>query len=81
MPKKTKDYPEQINILARSGTTVYLKAVSYFQGRGGHYADPARDFIQNGITRWRESLSPSERKRFESICETVKASEAIRHQD
>lgn len=81
MPKMTKDFPEQINILAPEGTMVDLKSISYYQGTKGHYADPARDLIREGITRWIESLTPTERKRFESIRETVRASEAIRRQD
>ena len=83
MPKKTKDYPEQINILAERGTTARLKAISYYQGTLGHYAHPARDLIRGGIERWIKSLTPTERKKFDSILETVTSTEEIRprHQD
>lgn len=78
MPKKTKDYPEQINILAERGTTAKLKAISYYQGTLGHYAHPARDLIKGGIDRWIKSLSVTERKKFDSILETVITTEGVR---
>ena len=80
MPKKTKDFPDQINILTGPGTLVDLKSISYYQGTKGHYADPARAFIAKAVAQWIESLTPVERKRFESIRATVRETEAIRNQ-
>lgn len=72
MPKKTQEFPEQINILAKRGTTEKLKAIAYYRGEAGRYAGPARDFITEGIRGWIESLPKRDRERFESILDTVK---------
>ena len=72
MPKRTTDFPEQINILAPEGVTNTLIAISYFRGEAGRYAGPARDFIQRGIDEFVQSLNERERRRFNEILENVK---------
>lgn len=72
MPKRTTDFPEQINILAPEGVTNMLIAISYFRGEAGRYAGPARDFIQRGIDEFMQSLNERERRRFNEILENVK---------
>lgn len=72
MPKRTTDFPEQINILAPEGVTNMLIAISYFRGEAGRYAAPARDFIQRGIDEFVQSLNERERRRFNEILENVK---------
>lgn len=72
MPKRTTDFPEQINILAPEGVTNMLIAISYFRGEAGRYAGPARDFIQRGIDEFLQGLNERERRRFNEILENVK---------
>lgn len=72
MPKKSTDFPEQINILCPEDTTIQLIAIAYYRGDGGRYAGPARDFIATGIREWIEALAPKERKRFDEILANVK---------
>lgn len=72
MPKRTTDFPEQINILAPEGVTDMLVAISYFRGEAGRYAGPARDFIQRGVDEFLQSLNERERRRFNEILENVK---------
>lgn len=72
MPKRTTDFPEQINILAPEGVTNMLIAISYFRGEAGRYAGPARDFIQRGVDEFMQSLNERERRRFNEILENVK---------
>lgn len=78
MPKKTTDYPEQINFLAREGTLEKLIAIAYFRGEAGIYAGPTRDFVQAGIRQWTESLTTNDRKRFESILKTVAEAQTMK---
>lgn len=77
MPKIRVEFPEQINVLCRRGVTANLRAISYYRGEAGRYAPVAKEFLQVGIERWIESLAPSERRRFESILETVKATDSL----
>jgi len=72
MPKKTTDFPEQINILCPEDTTIQLIAIAYYRGDGGRYAGPARDFIATGIREWIEALDAKSRKRFDDILANVK---------
>lgn len=71
MPKKTHDFPEQINFLAAEGTQARLKAVAYYRGEGGKFASSARDFLDIGYRTFIESLDPKSRKRFEEILSNV----------
>lgn len=77
MPKKVKDYPEQINILAREGMKIQLKAIGYYRGEGGHEGPVVRDFLERGVRKFMQSLTPTERKKFNSILATVTESDAI----
>lgn len=72
MPKKTTDFPEQINLLCPEDTTIMLVSIAYYRGDGGKYAGPARDFILTGIRNWIEALAPKDRKRFDEILANVK---------
>lgn len=72
MPKKSTDFPEQINILCPEDTTIQLIAIAYYRGDGGRYAGPARDFIATGIREWIEALDAKSRKRFDEILANVK---------
>jgi len=80
MPKMKMEYPDQVNVLCKAGTLDLLRAIGYYRGEKGRYAGAAKDFIQEGIKRWVESLSPTEKKRFESILETVKATSGLKNQ-
>lgn len=72
MPKKTIDFPEQINILAPAGITEKLIAIAYYRGQAGAYAGPARDFLARGIDQFIEGLSDKDRKRFNEILANVR---------
>lgn len=72
MPKMQINYTDQINFLAPNGTMSLLRAISYYRGSRGFYADPARDFMDRGIREFVEGLSPKDRKRFDEILENVK---------
>ena len=72
MPKRTKDFPEQLNFLAGRGVTEQLLAVAYFRGEGGQYAGPARDFIATGLRLFLAGLDDKERKRFDEILSNVR---------
>lgn len=72
MPKRTTDFPEQINILTEAGVTEMLIAISYFRGEAGRYAGPARDFIRRGIDEFTGGLSDRDRRRFNEILENVR---------
>jgi hypothetical protein len=74
MPKRTKDFPEQLNFLAGRGVTEQLLAVAYFRGEGATYAGPARDFVATGYRLFLASLDEKERKRFDEILANVKIS-------
>ena len=78
MPKMKMEYPDQVNVLCKGGTLDLLRAIGYYRGEKGRYAKAAKDFIQEGCKRWIESLSSTERKRFESILETVKATSGMK---
>lgn len=71
MPKKTMDFPEQINLLAMKGTQAKLRAIAYYRGYGGQYAAPAREFINRGIAEFIKGLEPKERKVFDEILSNV----------
>ena len=78
MPKMTTDYPEQINFLAPRGVTSQLRAISYYRGERGRYADPARDFVSAGIIAFIAALPPKERRRFDDILATVRITEELK---
>lgn len=71
MPKKKTDFPEHINLLLLEGTTELLVAISFFRGEAGSYAGPARDYIFQGVQRFKSGLSDADRKRFEQILANV----------
>ena len=77
MPKTKMEYPDQVNVLCKGGTLDLLRAIGYYRGEKGRYARAAKDFIQGGIEKWVDSLSVAEQKKFHSILETVKATQAI----
>lgn len=76
MPKKTTEYPDQVNVLCPKDTLILLRSIGFYRGEDGQFAGPARDFIVQGVRQWTESLSPTERKRFESIVENVRVMQA-----
>ena len=78
--KKILNYPDQINVLASAGTREALVAIAFHRGDLGRYADPARDFIAQGIARYLSGLSEKERARYAEILETVRTSETLRRQ-
>jgi hypothetical protein len=79
MSKKQLEFNVPINILIRDdGTKSMLIAIDYFRGGTGRYADPSRDAIAEFTREFTNSLSPSERKRFDLILESVQTAEAYR---
>ena len=76
--KKPLNYPDQINLLCAPGTRLMLVAIAYHRGDGGRYAEPARDFLADGIAAYLAKLSKTERARVDEILATVKTSETLR---
>lgn len=71
MPKLELIFTDQVNFLTVRGTLDQLRAIAYFRGERGHFAGPARDFLDKGIREFVAALSPSERKRYDEILENV----------
>lgn len=78
MPKTELIYAEQINLLAIKGTHVKLRAISYHKGGKGRYADPARNFIAEGIKRFEEGLTDRERKRYQEILDNLTMADSLK---
>jgi len=79
MPKTTLIFKVPCNILlSDDGTMDMLIAISYYRGEGGAYAGPARDAMGRFVREYRAGLSERERKTFDGILETVKASSAMK---
>jgi hypothetical protein len=78
--KKRLNFPDQINILCGAETRNTLVAIAFHRGEGGRYADPARDFVADGIRRYIEGLKGAERTRFDEILSTVRTSDAYKKQ-
>lgn len=67
MPKTKLVFVDQINFLTVAGTQTKLRAISYYLGGRGVFADAARNFIDSGVRNFIEGLSDKERKRFDEI--------------
>jgi hypothetical protein len=48
-----------------------LVAIAFFCGERGFYSKPSKRFLQEGIDRFKESLSVAKRKDFEDILANV----------
>ena len=81
MPKRTIDYPIHLNMLvADDGTKEELIAISYFRNGSDEFGPVVRDFIQDGLIRFRASLSERDKARFREILENVKLTRSMRGQ-
>lgn len=72
MPKKIIVFDTPVNIKMAKEMVEFLQAVGYWRGNGGQYADPVRDFCQQGIDQFMTGLSPADRRRFDEILESVR---------
>jgi hypothetical protein len=80
--KKKKNYTDQLNFLASDGTRNLLIAIAYLRGdRLGRYAPVAKDFIEEGIQKFREGLTERDKKAFNEILANVTTAEAYRKED
>lgn len=77
MPKLTKDYPEHINFLARSGTLATVAAIALQRGDRDKSA-PLRDALEGFIQSYLSGLSPKERREYEQILANVQTERAMR---
>ncbi len=78
MPKTDLIYKEQCNFLNVAGTIRKLVAISYYKGGKGRYADPARNFITDGIRRFEEGLSEKDRKRYLEILDNLNLADNLK---
>lgn len=78
MPKTQLVYKEQCNFLNVEGTIKKLVAISYHKGGKGRYADPARNFIAEGIKRFEEGLTDRERKRYMEILDNLTMADSLK---
>lgn len=79
MPKKTVEFDIPVNVLIRDdGTKEALIAIAYFRGEGSSFAGPVRDALNTYVREWLSKLSPSDRKRYDEILESVKTSDAVK---
>lgn len=72
MPKKIIVFDVPVNVKMERRMIEYLQAVGYWRGNGGQYADPVREFCQEGIDRFLAGLSPADKRRFDEILESVR---------
>lgn len=77
MPKRTRDFPANMNFNCATELRQKLVAISYLRGDGGSYAAPARDILTDGVELFLSQLPETRRKDFEEILETVRAREAL----
>lgn len=78
MPKTDLIYKEQCNFLNVAGTIRKLVAISYYKGGKGRYADPARNFIADGIRRFEEGLSEKDKKRYLEILDNLNLADSLK---
>lgn len=78
MPKTKLVFVDQINFLTVAGTQTKLRAISYYRGGRGVFADAARDFIDAGIRNFIEGLSDKERKRFDEILDNLTMADSLK---
>lgn len=78
MPKTELIYKEQLNFLNAEGTTRKLIAISYYKNGKGRYADPARNFITDGIRRFEDGLSERDKKRYLEILANLNLADSLK---
>lgn len=79
MPKLGLEFTVHLNMMVRDdGTRETLKAIAYFRDGSEEFSVVARDFIAEGIERYKASLSPRDRSRLAEILENVKVTEAMK---
>ena len=79
MPKTKVIYNVPCNVLlANDGTREKLIALSYYRGSKGEYAPGVREALEAGLDQILAGFSPSEKKIFDEILQSVKTQEGIR---
>jgi hypothetical protein len=79
MAKRQQILTVHLNMLVpNDGTLETLRAIAYFRGESGEFAAPARDFLIQGIERFRAGLSDRDKARFAEILHNVKVTEELR---
>lgn len=76
MPKRGKDFPNQLSFGVKVETRQLLIALGYLMGVGGEYAPPARNLLEKAIQERLAAMGEKERANFEQILENVKIREA-----
>lgn len=77
MPKKSRDFPDNLNFNCPAGTRVNIMALSYLRGHMGNFAGVARELIMAGLHSALDSLDERKRKDFEEILENIKLRESV----
>ena len=79
MPKMTKDFPVHLNMLVRDdGTKEELIAIAYFRDGSDEFGPVGRDFLRDGIERFKASLSERDRQRLREILANVKVARTMK---
>ena len=74
MPKKSLIYTIPCNLLlADDGTRENLEAIAYQIGRRGRLGEGAREAISRGIAAYIASLSPTDKRAYQEILDSVQA--------
>lgn len=77
MPKKSKDFPDQLSFNVETETRLALMALGYLWGHGGEYAGPARAILGQGVRKTVAELPEDVRKQYDEILADVKLREKV----
>lgn len=72
MPKRGRDFPDQLSFGVTTETRLILIALGYLMGVGGEYAPPARNFLEKAIQERLGAMGEKERANFDQILENVR---------
>lgn len=81
MPKRKKQYTDQISFLAAPGTLSQLEAIGYFRGRKGRKGVAAREMFERGLQSFLDSLGQTDARRYKDILASVQLSATLQRDD
>jgi hypothetical protein len=68
---RSKKYPNQLTFLVTRQMQMELVAIAFFCGEKGFYSKPSKRFLQEGIDRFKNSLSVAKQKELKNILDNV----------
>ena len=78
MPKRSRDFPDQLSVGVTLEMRQKLVAIGYLMGSGGEYAVAVRNLLIEAMERFVDNLDVRKRADYETILQNVRAREVLK---